>query len=201
MHDMVIKIVREEQFIGPDDIGSPSFSIPSRQGNISKSIYLSAFTANSNFLRTLMNTNMESYEVIKIFGNNTRHLKRPRILDFSFSPSADVNISDSNYCLPGIGFLSHLICLKINNCTLQKLPDSIGNLDNLQVLCLYHWPNLRRLPQQMTKLHQLTIMQVGACVSLQCMPMELSKLGNLQTLWGFRPAISKDKDGARLKEL
>ena len=185
VRDMVIKIAREENFMCLDDKGRPSLCVQSRRGGILWSINLERFELNFKSLRTFVGMQIED-SVLKTLCQNMSQLKRLRVLDLSLSTTSNADLIDEN-SLSKIGLLQHLICLKIENCRLKKLPNSITNLRKLQILRLYNWPNLRRLPPSITTLEQLNIMQIFGCDSLECMPKGFSNLHNLQILWGFTP--------------
>lgn len=82
-------------------------------------------------------------------------------------------------CLDGIGTLQHLVYLHIGNCALEKLPDSVGDLSNLQLLDLLDLPNLKMLPPSIIKLGKLISFQIHNCHSLECLPDGVQNLLNL----------------------
>ncbi|KAJ8631191.1 hypothetical protein MRB53_024514 [Persea americana] len=127
-------------------------------------------------------------------------LKRLRVSSVSFKFYSE----DADFMkdwLDGIASLLHLVYLKMEGCGLQYLPDSVGNLLNLQILCLSYWYNLEMLPPTITKLDKLTSFDIEMCLDLKCMPDGIERLSRLERLVGFRPTISSHKNTSGISHL
>ena len=93
-----------------------------------------------------------------------------------------------------IGRMSNLCYLDLSYTTLQKLPDCICDLHNLQTLMLAECFSLTSLPKGMCKLINLRYLDVsGSCV--QEMPLKMHKLTSLRTLTDFIVSKNRPKLG------
>ncbi|KAJ8641229.1 hypothetical protein MRB53_017923 [Persea americana] len=211
MHDMVrhmaIKIAREENFTSLDERGRPIFNMQHRRMGISKNFTMESagskvvksLTTQSK-LRTLFALHIEE-EVILSIKMKLYELKWLRVLYLVLSTTIIDGQVLGTDCLDGIGSLPHLVYLHIAYCALEKLPDSVGNLFNLQVLTLYCWPNLRMLPPTVVKLDKLIFLGICECDSFDHMPDGLGKLKNMEGLIGFRPSSISHKNASRIDQL
>ncbi|KAJ8631204.1 hypothetical protein MRB53_024527 [Persea americana] len=206
VRDMIIKIARDENFTHLDKRGRPELTVQSRRmGMFSNGIIkriertgLKKSTIESK-LRTLWALDVGKEDVLSK-NMELCKLKRLRVLSVSFYK----DLKDEDVMkdwLDGIASLLHLVYLKIENCGLKNLPDSVGNLRNLQILCLSYWYNLKMLPPTITKLDKLTCFNIDGCRRLECMPVGIERLSRLERLIGFRPTISSHKNTSGISHL
>ncbi|XP_058100126.1 disease resistance RPP13-like protein 4 [Magnolia sinica] len=200
VRDMVIRIAREESiFVGLDCGGSSAFSEQSRRLGIVGNTTVDSIANSPTKLRTLVGMDIQSIEMIVSLKANLCKVRWLRVLSLSLSErklDADVVCSD---WLSGIESLHHLLYLNIERSSaVRSLPDSIGNLRNLRILCLLYSPNLKSLPVSITTLEKLTVIQIFDPHSLECMPEGLGKLSNLERLGWFSPV---NKNGSGISEL
>ena len=81
-----------------------------------------------------------------------------------------------------VGNLYNLQSLELGNChELEKLPDSIGDLKHLRYLGL-HSTKLKRLPESVARLANLHTLELGECGQLLDLPKGLSNLTQLRHL-------------------
>ena len=82
-----------------------------------------------------------------------------------------------------IGQLQNLQELVLGGCkSLTTLPESIGQLQNLQVLDLERCKNLTTLPESIGQLQNLQKLDLGNCEKLTTLPESIGQLQNLQEL-------------------
>lgn len=198
---MIVQIAKEENFMGLDEKGNPLLSIQPSLNIQSRRVCVMKTTTNGLFfckdvskllkLRTLIVENSEGSEFLPIL----YQLKWLRVLVIKINKYYE----EKDEWWSGIGSFPHLIYLRIENSRLERLPDSIENLRNLQVLLLQGCVKLKTLPIQITSLEKLTVFRVYASPALECYPAQIGKLSNLQILkWSFR---SKVVEGCRMSEL
>ncbi|KAK7401368.1 hypothetical protein VNO78_12790 [Psophocarpus tetragonolobus] len=118
----------------------------------------------------------------------TRHL---RVLSLSYY----VNITELPHC---IGSLIHLRYLDLSNTRIERLPEVICNLYNLQTLLLLECWLLTELPEDIGNLLNLRHLDISK-TKLKKMPAQIATLQNLQTLSAF--VISKLQDGLKIGDL
>ncbi|GKA32126.1 disease resistance protein [Tanacetum coccineum] len=94
--------------------------------------------------------------------------------------------------------LIHLRYLKISNSDIKVLPESIINLQNLQVLILKDCWDFRKLTKGLRYMRNLQRLDTGLCPHLEHMLVGIKELTNLRRLSQF--AVGKDV-GARIGEL
>ncbi|GKC14088.1 disease resistance protein [Tanacetum coccineum] len=94
--------------------------------------------------------------------------------------------------------LIHLRYLKISNSDIKVVPESIINLQNLQVLILKDCWDFRKLTKGLRYMRNLQRLDTGLCPHLEHMPVGIKELTNLRRLSQF--AVGKDV-GARIGEL
>ncbi|KAJ9693034.1 hypothetical protein PVL29_011946 [Vitis rotundifolia] len=97
-----------------------------------------------------------------------------------------------------IGELIHLCYLNFSKSTIQSLPNSVGNLYNLQTLILHGCFLLIELPMEIGKLKNLRHLDITGTSQLREMPFQISNLTNLQALTRF--IVSKSR-GVGIEEL
>ncbi|KAL7262432.1 hypothetical protein ACSBR1_000748 [Camellia fascicularis] len=105
------------------------------------------------------------------------HLRHLRVLNLSECGIKLIHKS--------IGDLMLLRYLDLSNTTLQRLPESVCHLCNLQTLNLLGCKDLVELPSGTSNLINLRHLNIKDCVRLTSMPDNLGKLRNLQTLPTF----------------
>ncbi|GKD00093.1 disease resistance protein [Tanacetum coccineum] len=88
--------------------------------------------------------------------------------------------------------------MKISRSKIEVLPESIINLQNLQVLILRGCSSFRKLPKGLRYMRNLQRLDLSYCYKLRHMPVGIKELANLRRLSQF--AVGKD-DGARIGEL
>ncbi|XP_057743159.1 putative disease resistance protein At3g14460 [Arachis stenosperma] len=96
-----------------------------------------------------------------------------------------------------IGELIHLRYLNLSCCSINRLPESLCNLYNLQTLILYRCTKLTMLPRNMHNLVNLRHLELGK-TRLEEMPGGISKLKHLHTLDFF--VVGKHEDN-KIQEL
>ena len=84
-----------------------------------------------------------------------------------------------------IGGLKHLRYLNLSDSLMNRLPDSVGHLHNLQTLILRNCYRLVELPMGIGGLINLRHVDISGAVQLQEMPPQMGNLTNLQTLSDF----------------
>jgi hypothetical protein len=99
--------------------------------------------------------------------------------------------------LESIGKIKHLRYLNLSSTAINRLPDSICKLCNLQTLNLSSCKDLSELPRDMWKLINLRHLDIIG-TAIKEMPMQLSRLKYLQTLSKF--VVSKHSE-ACMEEL
>ena len=91
--------------------------------------------------------------------------------------------------IPTINSLEDLLNLKwlhLSEKSFSTLPESIGQLQNLQVLDLERCKNLTTLPESIGQLQNLQKLDLGNCEKLTTLPESIGQLQNLQELNLFR---------------
>ncbi|XP_059445030.1 putative disease resistance protein At3g14460 [Corylus avellana] len=84
--------------------------------------------------------------------------------------------------LDAIGKFKQLRYFNLTNTQIERLPDSICKLCNLQILNLSHCKSLVALPRDLHGLINLQILDLSHCRSLVALPRDLHELINLQIL-------------------
>jgi Leucine-rich repeat (LRR) protein len=79
------------------------------------------------------------------------------------------------------GQIQHLRYLNLSGYWLEKLPEEISLMHNLQTLDLSYCKNLRQLPHDMKYMASLRHLYTTGCESLTCMPPGLGQITCLQT--------------------
>ena len=100
-----------------------------------------------------------------------------------------------------IGDLANLEKLGLAGCTsLVSLPESIGNLTFLRTLSLYKCPSLQIIPESIRNLQSLTILDLTECTSLVSLPDSIGELSSLEQLVMTNcPANMPDELKSKLK--
>ncbi|KAK7407075.1 hypothetical protein VNO78_08716 [Psophocarpus tetragonolobus] len=94
--------------------------------------------------------------------------------------------------------LTHLRYLNLSRSSVRSLPNSICELQKLQILKLEQCVKLCSLPKEVTKLQDLRHVVIKDCLSIGRMPPKISKLSHLRTLSLF---IVGSESGYGLEEL
>ncbi|XP_039146631.1 putative disease resistance RPP13-like protein 1 [Dioscorea cayenensis subsp. rotundata] len=145
-------------------------------------------------VRTLIFTS--KLEIIKLPKDLCQKLKLLRILDISGS--------DCEVLPKSLFKLVHLHHLNLSCLPIKTLPDTLGNLINLQYLILRYCGSLLDLPEGITRLHKLKSINLHQ-TPLMGMPIGISKLSQLTSLIGFVASDSTSfcrlEEIRRLKEL
>jgi Leucine-rich repeat (LRR) protein len=82
-----------------------------------------------------------------------------------------------------IGFLSALQILHIFFCNdLERLPSTIGELEQLKKLTLRYNPFLQSIPKEIGMLNNLRRLQIASCNLLTILPDKIGQLSQLQSL-------------------
>ncbi|XP_020240570.1 LOW QUALITY PROTEIN: putative disease resistance RPP13-like protein 1 [Cajanus cajan] len=97
-----------------------------------------------------------------------------------------------------IGSLIYLRYLDLSNSKIQRLPDVICKLYNMQTLLLFNCSLLTQLPEDIGNLVNLRHLDISG-TKLNKMPAQIASLHNLQTLSTF--VISELQDGLKVGEL
>ncbi|MED6133184.1 hypothetical protein PIB30_026256 [Stylosanthes scabra] len=183
MHDLAVSVAGEFHFRLEGSEKANRIGARTRHLSYSKSIYhisrkLQAF-GGAQHLRTFFpicsnvvpfNNDMELLIILPM-------LKSLRVLSFCSFQNL-VEVPDS------IGELIQLRYLDLSRTKIKSLPESLGNLYNLQTLKLYFCDHLRRLPSSIQNLVNLRHLDVTES-SLVETPKGISKLQNLQFLTDF----------------
>lgn len=207
VRDMVIKIARDEDFTSFDEKKRPIFNMQHRRVGISMNSAIESsgrIVVKNSITRSKLRTLFALYiekEVILNLKMKLFDLKWLRVLYLLLSKTMINEEILGKDCLDGIGSLRHLVYLHIGFCALEKLPDSVGDLSNLQLLDLNQWPNLKMLPPSIIKLGKLISFQIHRCPSLECLPDGVQNLLNLERLEGFCPASSIHKNAFQIGQL
>ncbi|KAJ8624026.1 hypothetical protein MRB53_032556 [Persea americana] len=204
VRDMAIKIAREVNFTSLDEREMPELSAESRRLRIFDNGAIenveSTRADNSKIeskLRTLWGLDIEK-EVFLNKNLELRKLKRLRLLIAWFRSKNQEQIIMKDW-LYRITSLLSLVYLGLHDCIVEQLPDSIGNLRNLQFLTLSNFENLKMLPSTMTKLDKLIVFRIFECASLTCMPEEIGRLSKLERLERLPYTNSSQKIASRIE--
>ncbi|KAJ8631175.1 hypothetical protein MRB53_024498 [Persea americana] len=209
VRDMVIKIARDVNFTSLDERGRQELSAESRRVSIIDNGVIknveSTGARNSKTeskLRTLWGVGMHmEKEVILNKNLELRKLKQLRVLTATFPYRKNQEQIIMKDWLYGITSLLNLVSLSLEHCMVEQLPDSIGNLHNLQFFDLGGFDNLKMLPSTITKLDKLIFFRIIGCPSLTCMPEEIGRLSKLERL-DWRPyANRRQKIASRIGQL
>ncbi|KAL6328017.1 hypothetical protein AAG906_033281 [Vitis piasezkii] len=95
--------------------------------------------------------------------------------------------------------LKHLRYLNLSNTFIERLPESISELYNLQALILCQCRYLAMLPKSIGNLVDLRHLDINNAVRLEKMPPHIGNLVNLQTLSKF--IVEKNNSSSSIKEL
>ncbi|RWR85657.1 NBS-LRR disease resistance protein NBS50 [Cinnamomum micranthum f. kanehirae] len=206
VRDMAIKIARDVSFTSLDERGTQELGAESRRMGIFDNGVIknveSTRSKNSktkNKLRTLWGLGIEK-EVILNKNLELRKLKRLRVLIARFRLKNREQIIMKDW-LYGITSLLNLVSLSLENCVVEQLPDSIGNLHQLQFLTLVNFETLRMLPSTITKLDKLTVFRIIGCPSLTCMPEKIGRLSKLERLEWLPYTNTSQKIASRIGQL
>ncbi|KAL5557389.1 hypothetical protein UlMin_039625 [Ulmus minor] len=192
VRDLVIRIAKEDAFIGLDETSCRHLSIDTTMAQ-------NHFVANPE-LRALLSTTKIG-EVNKIASNIGKKFCKSRyirVLDLSRS----IFETPLTGLLYQVGSLQHLTYLSVSNThPLVQLPPSLEKLHNLQILDVSYCQNLKSLPPYIVTFKKLKVLDISHCGSLECLPKGLGRLSQLEVLLGFKPAKSNQPEGCRIGEL
>ncbi|KAJ6370801.1 hypothetical protein OIU77_001330 [Salix suchowensis] len=107
-------------------------------------------------------------------------------------------ISTTNTLPKSICDLKHLRFLYVSKSPIQKLPEGITSLQNLQTLDLRYCRRLIQLPQGMKQMKSLVFLDITGCHELRFMPCEMGHLTCLRKLSLF---IVGKEEGRHIGEL
>uniref|UniRef100_A0A2N9J0H9 Disease resistance R13L4/SHOC-2-like LRR domain-containing protein n=1 Tax=Fagus sylvatica TaxID=28930 RepID=A0A2N9J0H9_FAGSY len=143
--------------------------------------------------------NLDQDEVVTLFNLNELSLDVESLLQLSkmkkvkvvylgrWQKSASHHILLKNTALlDGLKSMKELKFLSLRGMSrINKLPGSIGQVDNLVILDLKDCHNLEELPAEIGSLKKLTYLDISNCYLLSRLPKRLSSLSKLQVLKGF----------------
>ncbi|KAJ6370804.1 hypothetical protein OIU77_001333 [Salix suchowensis] len=110
-----------------------------------------------------------------------------------------MGICNTNNTLPkSICDLIHLRYLDVSKSTIQKLPEGITSLQNLQTLDLSYCISLIQLPKGMKQMKSLVYLDITGCDALRFMPCGIGQLTCLRKLGLF---IVGEEEGHHIGEL
>ncbi|MQM21790.1 hypothetical protein Taro_054835 [Colocasia esculenta] len=116
------------------------------------------------------------------------HLKHLRYIDL-----------ERNYGLRGLpeslGDLHNLQVLNLSYCQIEELPSSIGHLKHLRDIDLERNYGLRGLPESLGDLHNLQVLNLDRCRSLRVLPSTMSQLVKLKDLQTYYCDLLSRIDG------
>ncbi|XP_059463422.1 putative disease resistance protein At3g14460 [Corylus avellana] len=143
-------------------------------------------------LRTFLHLNMFSYYHLtrKVVHDLLPTLRCLRVLSLS-------NYGNITELPDSIGKFKYLRFLDLSSTSVEKLPDSICKLCNLQTLRLSHCEYLVGLPRDLWKLVNLRHLDITE-TGIKEMPIELGRLKCLQTLTKF---VVNNRSGSCIGEL
>lgn len=109
-----------------------------------------------------------------------------------------VPVNDT-YSLKGIGYLTGLTGINCCKNNVEKIPEEIGNLTNLEILDCCKAYSLMSIPPEIGKLKKLKLMRLSMS-GINALPKEIGELSNLELL--FCPSMdSIPKEIGSLKNL
>lgn len=97
-----------------------------------------------------------------------------------------------------IGYLQKLRRLELACCQIQKLPETLSSLSNLQILDLDSCYFLQELPKNIKDMRNLISLDLHHCDRLTCLPIGIAQLSRLQILTKF---VLCEERGCRITEL
>ncbi|XP_059077119.1 probable disease resistance protein At4g27220 [Cryptomeria japonica] len=80
-----------------------------------------------------------------------------------------------------MGYLKHLVCLRLCYVPIKRLPNTVASLKGLQILDLEGY-DISQLPVGISKLTSLKALDIGFCEHLQCVPYGSAHLTFLEYL-------------------
>ena len=149
-------------------------------------------------LRTLvalpLSTSTTNFISSKVLDDLLKEMKCLRVLSLS-------GYFISEMLPSSLGDLKHLRYLNLSDSLMNRLPDSVGHLYNLQTLILRNCYRLTELPMGIGGLISLRHFDISGAVQLQEMPPQMGNLTNLQTLSDFIVGKGSNSSIKELKNL
>ncbi|AES98679.1 putative P-loop containing nucleoside triphosphate hydrolase, leucine-rich repeat domain, L [Medicago truncatula] len=166
--------------------------------NLSKSTHHIGFDSN-NFLSFDENAFKKVESLRTLFDMKKYYFLRKKDDHFPLSSSLRV-LSTSSLQIP-IWSLIHLRYLELTYLDIEKLPNSIYNLQKLEILKIKRCDKLSCLPKRLACLQNLRHIVIEECRSLSLMFPNIGKLSCLRTLSVYIVSLEKGNSLTELRDL
>ncbi|CAJ2652548.1 unnamed protein product [Trifolium pratense] len=103
--------------------------------------------------------------------------------------------------VPSLGSLIHLRYLELSHLDIESLPDSIYNLQKLEILKIKFCNKLSCLPKRLACLQNLRHLVIEGCFSLSSLFPNIGKISCLRTLSLYIVSLEKGNSLAELRDL
>ncbi|KAL5972500.1 hypothetical protein ACLOJK_039304 [Asimina triloba] len=189
VRDMIIKVAKEESSVNLGISSWPESNVLSRRVWILRD---GTVEDNGNSSKKRMLVDAER--------NGIHSSAKRNSMIFGFR-ELSLTFPLANGELGGRSSVRHLVYLRLDGIrNLQHIPDSIGNLYNLQILCLIACPDLETLPESIAALEKLVVLYIHSCNLF--MPEGIREVSNLEHLSWFRPRnMAYEHRGCRISQL